>query len=73
MISAFKNSSAKRREALEEKRKHEDEKKSQKRKIREESQILKSKRQRALETLDLTRQEIDSYDRELKKIENQQI
>lgn len=70
MITAFRNSSSKRVAALEKKRIDENENNIRKRKATDEIKILKSKKQRAIDSQVTASEEIAECDSEIKKLEN---
>ena len=69
MITAFKNASYNRVEALKEKKAAEDSARKRKRELQNEINTLHAKKKEALDTLTYTETEIEMYDRELKKLE----
>ena len=69
MITAFKNASYNRVEALKEKKEAEDSARKRKRELQNEINTLHAKKKEALDTLTYTEREIEMYDRELKKLE----
>lgn len=70
MITAFKNSSQERLKALKEKNNNEDVAKKRKRELSDEIQALRARKTEASETINSCQQAIDSYERELKKLED---
>lgn len=70
MLTAFRQASAKRVHALQEKKKEEDPSTKRKKEIQKNIQDLKLKKQKALETVDLTLQDVQNYEKDIKKLES---